>query len=712
MTQTAYQRINTALLEQAQASATPAADAPAANTLRIRWSIIPLSIILCVFQAIVTILANNVSGLQVTSTLIPVFAFGILVVAVLLLNPVLRLLGAVTLGFLRPLNKPELVCIFAAMMSTAGISAFGLTEQLIPIIATPFNPEWNTPLSGWNETLIPNLNSNLYLTDPQTIRTFREGVIVTAPNADTATFAENMAYYREVFDATPWAAWMGPLSYWLIFIFATYGMFYCLTYVVLGYWAQREKLIFPLAQLPLSLMPDDSRGLGRVPPIFKSPGFWLGFSISAAVLAWNASVAAGWLAGLNPMHLGMDKVTVTNIIRGSVFEGIGGGTEIATMFLIIFTAIGISFLLPLEISFSIWFYFLIGRLIILMSVWMGYGKTEADFPSDWMWYNNPMTAQGGGGFFFFSALALYRCVKDYLLLVRGKPLVDCVKIATPVIGLVICLVVMTLWLSQSRLSLLWAAIIIGFITLMTVGVMRIVAEGGIYWIQAHTSFFHVYKMLGLGKYLSPALVGPLLPLYSVLFLDIKTFMAPNLLNSAEMQRVTNTSRGKFHLNLILCVVVSVVVSLGFAVFLAHMKGGALMQDWFYSSGPKFIMQTAYSASTTDTPAFNPVNTSWYGIGAAWVALSMWLRTSLFWFPHPIGYIMLINPLMSQLWFSFFIGWIVKKLVVKFGGKQTFDRVRDIFIGLIMGELLSIFIWGAVSLIYNVKTGNITLNRYS
>ena len=76
-----------------------------------------------------------------------------------------------------------------------------------------------------------------------------------------------------------------------------------------------------------------------------------------------------------------------------------------------------------------------------------------------------------------------------------------------------------------------------------------------------------------------------------------------------------------------------------------------------------------------------------------------LRRALFWFPHPIGYIMLVNPLMARLWFSFFFGWICKKLVVKYGGKATFDSVRLVFIGHIVGELVAIFVWNVSALVF-------------
>ena len=362
---------------------------------------------------------------------------------------------------------------------------------------------------------------------------------------------------------------------------------------------------------------------------------------------------------------------------------IGGPTSLC--FLIIFTAIGISFLLPLEISFSAWFYFLVGKAVILTHVWMGYGRNGNDYPTDWLWINNPVTAQGGGGLVLFSAVSLYRCLKDYARLVVGRSLADRVRIGLPVLGLALSMLVVTLWVSWNRVGFVWALLFVVVLTLLTIGLMRIVAEGGIYWFQSHVSFFHIYKMLGLGKFLAPSLLGPLIPIYSILFLDTKTFMAPNILNSASMHKNVGGSRAKFHLSILLSILVSLVVSLGFAVFLAHLRGAQQEHSWFYSAGPQSVIDTARDASKA-VAGFNGVTTFWWIFGACWVALSLYLRTWLFWFPHPIGFIMLINPLMGQLWFSFFIGWICKKFVVRYGGKATFEKIRDFFMGLIMGEL--------------------------
>src|SRR5690606_11759402 len=137
--------------------------------------------------------------------------------------------------------------------------------------------------------------------------------------------------------------------------------------------------------------------------------------------------------------------------------------------------------------------------------------------------------------------------------------------------------------------------------------------------------------------------------------------------------------------------VTVVVAVGYAVFLAHVRGGQAMQNWFYNSAPTYILDTAQRAAAT-APEANPAIGTFFVIGIAWVALSFFIRRTVFWFPHAIGFIMLANPRMDYIWFCIFLGWIAKSFVVRYGGKTTFDMVRLIFIGLIMGEVCGVLIW--------------------
>ncbi len=764
MTQTPYQRVDLNALEKVQEQRQDALEQNDSASYGIRLTVLPMVMLISIIQVVVTIYGTHMVNTIITPTLIAIMAFAVLFIGGLFVNPLLKMpllsaTGVVT-GFIvmaggawfasdkgyispevfrlfvgvvvfvgiiyllrlvryRAFNRQEMLCFFAALTVSSGVSTFGLADQLVPIVMTPKNPAWNTPQRDWESKTIPQLNKDLYIQEPTVIVDFSKGTvrdenskILETPPAN-ATFSENMAHWRKVAAYIPWMMWVKPLFFWLIFVGAVYALFYSLTYLLLGNWMDREKLIFPLARLPEVLLPDAGSNNNWVPKIVKTPGFWIGFGIAFLVLGWNGINTANVISNIGTIPLGMTKNSVNATVVGSIFEGVGGGREIGMMFLVIFTAIGIAFLLPLEISFSIWAYFLASRFFMLVMVWMGYGQNQKDFPSDWLWDMNAATAQGGGGMLMFSAICLFKAVKDYFGMIKGKAFGERVVILIPLIGLVASVVVIMAWLGWNGIPLHWALVFVALLTLLTIGLMRIVAEGGIYWFQSHTSFFHIYRITGgFGGFLPGTIVAPLFPIYSVLFMDIKSYIAPNLLNVANMQAKSgNHNRIKFHLTVVTSLLISVVSALAFTIFLGYLKGGNKLNSWFYSSSPQDIMAKAQGVINTP-PDVMPTMLGWYGIGAAWVAFSFFIRTTVFWFPHPVGYIMLINPLMSQLWFSFFIGWVFKKLVVKYGGKMTFDKVRDMFIGLILGECMAIFFWLLLSLFTKIRASNISHNRYA
>jgi hypothetical protein len=49
--------------------------------------------------------------------------------------------------------------------------------------------------------------------------------------------------------------------------------------------------------------------------------------------------------------------------------------------------------------------------------------------------------------------------------------------------------------------------------------------------------------------------------------------------------------------------------------------------------------------------------------------------------------------------------------VKYGGKPTYDQVRGIAIGIIIGELVAIALWTCVALYSGIRMPGVSLNRY-
>jgi hypothetical protein len=53
---------------------------------------------------------------------------------------------------------------------------------------------------------------------------------------------------------------------------------------------------------------------------------------------------------------------------------------------------------------------------------------------------------------------------------------------------------------------------------------------------------------------------------------------------------------------------------------------------------------------------------------------------------------------AHLWFSVFVGWLCKTLIVRFGGPRMYSRARPFFIGLIVGESAAAGFWLVVGII--------------
>ena len=119
--------------------------------------------------------------------------------------------------------------------------------------------------------------------------------------------------------------------------------------------------------------------------------------------------------------------------------------------------------------------------------------------------------------------------------------------------------VLVCWLRWNHLPLWGSCLLVGVLTLLTLGTMRLVAEAGIVFLFLHTGFFHVYKVFGLGKLLSPLLVTAMLPICSVFFMHYATFIAPNILNATRARQEVASTRFRFHLGVISCIIVSVIV---------------------------------------------------------------------------------------------------------------------------------------------------------
>ena len=88
--------------------------------------------------------------------------------------------------------------------------------------------------------------------------------------------------------AVPWEGWVGVVLQWFGVSMAMVIFGFCTFVLFQVQWEEREKLAFPLAQLPLDLL----RGIDgrrRMPELFRRRLFWFGFAVVFIPILYNIS---------------------------------------------------------------------------------------------------------------------------------------------------------------------------------------------------------------------------------------------------------------------------------------------------------------------------------------------------------------------------------------------------------------------------------------
>lgn len=61
--------------------------------------------------------------------------------------------------------------------------------------------------------------------------------------------------------------------------------------------------------------------------------------------------------------------------------------------------------------------------------------------------------------------------------------------------------------------------------------------------------------------------------------------------------------------------------------------------------------------------------------------------------------------MNWVWFSIFLAWLVKTIVLKYGGSAAYRRTRPFFLGLILGQVVVAGMWLVIDY-FTGMTGNV------
>lgn len=568
------------------------------------------------------------------------------------------------------LNRSELVLVYAMLLIVSAVCTMGLSEQILPIITAIFY--FASPENRWQERLVPHLPERIMVNDGTGSRLFYEGL--SQPG-----------------DRIPYEAWLQPLMWWGIFLLALYVAMVCAAVIVRRQWMERERLAYPIAQVGLHMIRSESTDR-IVNGFFLQPGMWLGASLP---------LIAGSLIALQRYVPAVPRPPLTWFV-----PVIG---QQALQISISFAMLGFSYFINANIAAGIWFFHLLARVekeIFLVTGLKATTKLSFGVPDyPFLGY------QGVGALLAMVLVGLWIGREHYgnvlaKALGRARHVSDADEILPyrgAVGGLAGGMLVMAGWLWVMGTPLWVAGVFVLLAMLIFLGITRIVAEAGLAVVRSPMIASDlVVHSVGAGAIGATGIVN--LSLAHVWAADIRVFVMATATNALKMiEEMDPRNRRIVFWAMILALFIGIAGSFWMIFHMSYRHGGINLNAWFFKGLPA----DTYGQALRN---LDLVHTYWPGMGflaggASAMTAMMWLRQRFTWWPlHPLGFAIGANQMMNVIWFNVFLAWLIKRLVLRYGGASAYRHSQRFFLGLIAGQSLCNGAWLVIDY-FTGKVGN-------
>lgn len=566
------------------------------------------------------------------------------------------------------LKPAELLVVYAMIVTSSCLSSSGQLHFLVPTIAAAFH--YATPANDWAGIFHRFVPKWMAQTDSTALDGFYKGK-----------------------SAVPWNLWLPQLLAWSGFILALSLATLCIISLLRRQWVERERLAFPTIALPLALMEE------RV-PLFKQPLFWGGLAVPFGLAVMNTIALNAPNVPLVSLRAELD---LASLVANDPPWNAMGRTPLSFYPFVI----GLAYFIPVEVTFSAWFFFLLTRVENIVGAWLNIdagmsGTPRATFPF--------IPQQGAGAFLALALVPLYLS-RSYLKDVFAKALGEKsdlddsdepMSYRSALIGLLLSFAAMVGFCVAGGMQPILAAGLIFLALCYMIAATRIRAETGNAWLFGPDTDVSTLltRTLGTG-FLTPADLTILTYLRPACAnFDFRCLPMPHQLEAMKLADAVGASRRSLFGAICIGTIFGLFASFVVALMLWHGYGAEAKTD---------AWRTLMGRQPFDNLSAllrNPAPPDGRGIGAVaggfliTTALIL-LRTAFTWWPlHPIGYAMANTNTMTSTWLPFLLAWLVKCLVLRYGGAALYKKTIPFFLGLIAGDLLG----GGVTTAFGALTG--------
>lgn len=543
-------------------------------------------------------------------------------------------------------SQSELLTIYAMLCQASVFAGRDMLQVLVPIMGNGF--WYATPENEWTQLFHQHLPEWLVVGELDILRGFYEG--------------ESTLYIQSHFQA-----WLVPTLIWVCFCLILGVTMLCLNVLLRKQWQEHERLTYPIAQLPFEITQEKTGffnrrmmavglciaallnllySLHQINPVFPTIPLYHNFRLTEQ--PWSAMNNPGFRISFFPF------------------------------------AIGVGFLIPLDLGFSCWFFHLFWHFERIIGQSLGW-RGSIGFPREMAQIRGVWIA------LFLWTLWMGRShVKVVLKTIfnnRSPTKSDegeALRYRTAAIGALVGLILILAFCIKAGMSLWFALLFFVIYLAMSVTITRIRAELG---PPAH-DLYNAGPDLLLTDSIGTRRIGNRnLSVMSLFFwlnhLSYRAHPMPHQLEALKLAHQTRFNGKQLLWVLAIAIFVGALSAAWGHLHLSYQVGLENARSWYARAAFNRLAGWLYNPSETNLGGMM------YTVGGFFFAIGLMLLRWRFiqWPLHPVGYVVSSWWTFTGLWFPLLISWTVKRILLSAGGVRLYRRSIPFFIGLVIGDVI-------------------------
>ncbi len=562
------------------------------------------------------------------------------------------------------LSQAELLTVYSMVALGSALAGHDMIPCLIQMLGHPYH--FDNAANGYLTNFGAYLPADLLVSDKTALAGYYQG------NADLYR-PEN---YR---------LWVKPVALWSLFIVLLLWVMQCLNVLVRRGWQERERLPFPVIEIPLQMTDPEAK-------LWRSGLFWWGFGLCAVIEI------------INGLHYLYPAVPALNLqhhdIEGQGIWAVRPWNAVGfTTYSFYPFVIGLGYLLPLDLLFSCWSFYLFWKAQLILSRQFALDVVP-DFPF--------LREQAFGGYAAILVFMLWNGRGYFRELIKRAfgetseldDRTEGLSYRAAILGGLAGFGALVAFMVWAGMSPQVAATAFAIYFALSLAVTRLRAELGPPVHDLHFSGpdHMMTRVAGTAAFGARDLTG--LSFFYWFNRAYRSHPQPIMIEGEKAVSDLKASRKTMFWCLILAGITGTLATFWAFLHCAYAYGTQAK----FGQGAGFAWEM-YNRLSGWMHA--PTPPSVYGqvailVGFLFCVLLMVLRIRVPWWPlHPIGYAISSSWSMNLVWMPLLIAWICKGLILRYGGVRLYRAAMPFFLGLVLGQMVVGCLWHLIGLYLGV-----------